>query len=204
MKFYTSIGPNPRVVTLFIAERDAAPEVVKVDLRNAENRSAAYVAKNPAGTLPALELDDGTVLAEVTAICEYLDEVTPGPSLIGGTALERAETRMWTRRIDLGIAEPLTQGYQFGEGIEIFRNRKRCIPEASDGLKLLAQEKIAWLDGQMEGRTWICGERFTLADIFLFAFLEFGTKIGQPFDMSLGWLPGWYERMKARPSITRK
>lgn len=204
MKYYTSIGPNPRVVTLFIAERGVAPEVIKVDLRNAENRGAAFVAKNPSGTLPALELDDGAVLAEVTAICEYLDEVAPGPSLIGGTALERAETRMWTRRIDLNIAEPLTYGYQFGEGIEIFRNRKRCLPEASEGMKAIAREKTAWLDGLMAGRTWICGERFTLADILLFAFLEFGNKIGQPFDTSLSWIPGWYGRMSARPSIARK
>jgi glutathione S-transferase len=203
MKFYTSIGPNPRVVTLFMAARGISPEVVKVDLRNAENRGAAFCAKNPAGTLPILELDDGTVLAEIVAICEYLDETTPGPSLIGDTPLERAETRMWTRRIDLGIAEPLTGGYQFGEGLEIFRDRKRCLPEASAGFKLLAQDKIAWLDGQMAGRTWICGERFTLADIFLFAFLDFGTKIGQPFDPALGWVPGWFARVAERTGRAR-
>ena len=203
MKYYTSTGPNPRVVTLFMAERGVAPEVVKVDLRNAENRGPAFVAKNPSGTLPALELDDGTVLAEVIAICEYLDEVTPGPSLIGGTALERAETRMWTRRIDLNIAENLVNGFRFSDGLSIFQDRMRCIPEAASGLKLLTQEKIAWLDGLMAGRTWICGERFTLADIFLFAFLEFGAKIGQHFDASLGWIPGWYERMTARVSGAR-
>jgi glutathione S-transferase len=204
VKYYTSVGPNPRVVTLFMAERGVAPEVVKVDLRNAENRGAAFVAKNPAGTLPALELDDGTVLAEVVAICEYLDEVAPGASLIGSTALERAETRMWTRRIDLGITVPLTNGYQWGEGIEIFGNRKRCLPAASDGMKAIARDGIAWLDAQMAGRTWVCGERYTLADIFLFAFLDFGNKIGQPFDASLAWIPGWFARMSARPTIARK
>ena len=192
MKYYTSIGPNPRVVSLFMAERDIKPEIVKIDLRNAENRGEVFLRINPTGTVPALELDDGTVIAEVTAMCEYLDEVTPGPSLIGNTALERAETRMWTRRIDLNIAEPMTNGYRFGEGLAMFQTRLRCIPEASDGLKATAREKMAWLDGQMVGRSWICGERFTLADIFLFAFLEFGTKIGQPFDTALAWIPAWY------------
>ena len=204
MKYYTSIGPNPRVTSLFIAERGASVEVVKVDLRNAENRGEAYLRINPTGTTPALVLDDGSAIAEVTAICEYLDEVTPGASLIGSTAQERAETRMWTRRIDLGIAEPLTNGYRFGEGLPMFKDRLRCIPEASAGLKLVAREKMAWLDAQMAGRTWICGERFSLADIFLFSFLEFGTKIGQPFDTALPWLPGWYERVKARPSVAGK
>ena len=68
--------------------------------------------------MPCLELDDGTILAEITAICEYLDEITPGPSLIGATPQERAESRMWTRRIDLGIVEPLTNGYRFGKGLK--------------------------------------------------------------------------------------
>ncbi|MDR3525320.1 MAG: glutathione S-transferase family protein [Acetobacteraceae bacterium] len=198
MKYYTSIGPNPRVVSLFMAARGIQPEIVKVDLRGGENRGEAFMRINPTGTLPALALDDGTVIAEVTAICEYLDEVTPGASLIGSTALERAETRMWTRRIDLTIAEPLTNGYRFGEGLALFQSRLRCIPEASDGLKTIAREKTAWLDAQMTGRSWICGDRFTLADIFLFAFLEFGTKIGQPFDTGLAWIPGWYERVAAR------
>ena len=204
MKYYTSIGPNPRVPTLFMAERGITPEVVKVDLRNAENRGEAYRRLNPAGTIPTLVLDDGTAISEIVAICEYLDETTPGPSLIGSTPQERAETRMWTRRIDLGIAEPLTNGYRFGEGLPMFKDRLRCIPEAAEGLKATAREKMAWLDGQMAGRTWICGERFSLADIFLFAFLEFGTKIGQPFDTSLPWLPGWYERVAARPSVARR
>src|SRR5438128_695953 len=101
MKLYQSIGPNPRVVKMFIEEKGLDIERIDVDLRGAENRRAPYTEKNPAGQTPCLELDDGRHLAEITAICEYLEEIQPSPPLIGATAEERAETRMWTRRIDL-------------------------------------------------------------------------------------------------------
>jgi len=200
VKFYNSIGPNPRVVRIFMAERGIEIPRVEIDLRGGENRQPAYMAKNPTGTLPCLELDDGTVLSEITAICEYLDEITPGPSLIGSTPLERAETRMWTRRIDLNIAEPMTNGFRFAEGLKLFQNRIRCIPQAADDLKKTAQERLAWLDGQIEGRRFVCGDRLTLADILLFAFLDFGALIGQPINPALKNIAAHHARMKDRPS----
>jgi len=112
MLFYDSVGPNPRVVRVFAAERGVELPSTKVDLRGGENRQAAYMAKNPAGQMPALELDDGFVLAEITAICEYLDEIGPaGKTLIGATPQERAETRMWVRRIDLNPHFPYDHGF---------------------------------------------------------------------------------------------
>ena len=201
MLLYDSIGPNPKVVRMFIAERGIAGIPTQtVDLRGAENRQEAYLAKNPTGGLPSLELDDGSNLAEITAICEYLDETASGPSLIGSTPQERAETRMWVRRIDLGIVEPLTAGFRYSLGLKMFAPRMRCIPQAADDLKLMAAEKLAWLDGQMAGKTFICGDRFTLADIFLFAFLQFGATVRQPVDPSNTHLIAWYDRMAARPS----
>ena len=116
---YDSIGPNPRVVRIFMAERGIELPKTTVDLRGGENRQPPYLAKNPVGQMPCLELDDGSVIAEITAICEYLDEVTPGASLIGTTPLERAETRMWTRRIDLNIVEPMLNGFRFAEGLKL-------------------------------------------------------------------------------------
>lgn len=200
MKFYNSVGPNPRVVRMFMAERGVDLPRIEVDLRGGENRQAPFLAKNPAGQLPALELDDGQILAEITAICEYLDETSPGPSLIGSTPEQRAETRMWVRRIDLNIVEPMANGFRFSNGLKIFADRIRCIPQAADDLKLTAQEKLAWLDGLLAGKTWICGPRFTLADILLFAFLEFGIVVGQPADPSLTNIAAWFARVRARPS----
>ena len=200
MKLYNSVGPNPRMVRMFMAERGVQAELVRVDLRGGENRREAFLEKNPAGQTPALELPDGTMLTEITAICEYIDEIAPGLSLIGADPVARATTRMWTRRIDLNIVEPMANGFRYGEGLRMFESRVRCIPEASAGLKLIAQEQLAWLDGLIEDRSFICGEAITMADILLFAFLDFGRQIGQPFDPELSTIPGWFERMAARPS----
>lgn len=200
MHFYDSVGPNPRVVRMFMAERGIEIPKTTIDLRGGENRQPGYLARNPAGQMPCLELDDGSVLAEITAICEYLDEITPGTSLIGATPQERAETRMWVRRIDLNIVEPMTNGFRFSQGLKLFQNRIRCIPQAADDLKLTAQEKLAWLDGLIQGREFICGSRLTLADVMLFCFLDFGNQVGQPLNPELKAVTALYERMKARPS----
>ncbi|MEI8305359.1 MAG: glutathione S-transferase [Burkholderiales bacterium] len=201
MLLYDSVGPNPRVVRMFAAERGVTLPSTKVDLRGGENRQAAYMAKNPSGQLPALELDNGMVLAEITAICEYLDEIGPaGKTLIGSTPEERAETRMWVRRIDLNILEPLANGFRFSDGLKLFESRIRVIPHAAPDLKLLAQEKLRWLDGLIAGREFVCGNRLTLADILLFVFLEFGKMVGQPVDPANANLVALIERMKARPS----
>ena len=134
MRLYNSIGPNPRVVRMFMAERGIDLPKTEIDLRGGENRREPFLHKNPAGQSPALELDDGTVLAEITAICEYLDEITPGQSLIGSTPEQRAETRMWTRRIDLNIVEPMANGFRYSDGLKMFQNRLHCIPQAADDL----------------------------------------------------------------------
>jgi glutathione S-transferase len=200
VKLYDSIGPNPRVVRMFLAEKGVSIPSQKVDLIGGENRRAPYVDRNPAGQLPCLELDDGRHLAEITAICEYLDEKHPRPPLVGTTPEERAETRMWVRRIDLNIVEPMANGFRYAEGLALFKDRIRTIPQAADDLKAIAREKLAWLDGLCEGREWICGDRFTLADVLLFAFLDFGRTVGQGPDPKLAWLPRWFERVAARPS----
>jgi glutathione S-transferase len=201
MKFYNSIGPNPRVVRMFMAEKGIDVPKVEVDLRGGENRREPYTKLNPSGQCPALELDDGTVLAEVTVICEYLDETKKDtPSLIGSSPAERAATRMWTRRVDLNIVEPALNGFRFAEGLKLFQNRVRCIPEAADGLKATARDKLAWLEGLMGGKSYIAGDRLSMADIFLFPMLDFLKTVGQPIDPAHKNLTAWYERMKARPS----
>lgn len=200
MQLYTGIGPNPRLVRMYLAEKNIALPTVEVDLLGGENRRAPYLERNPAGQLPCLELDDGSFLAEVLPICEYLEERHPQPPLIGTTPEERAVTRMWARRIDLNIVEPMTNGFRYGEGLRLFKDRIRTMPQAADDLKALAREKLAWLDGLMTGREFIAGARFTLADILLFAFLDFGRTVGQPFDPALPWVSAWFERVAARPS----
>ena len=119
MKLYNSGGPNPRMVRMFMAEKGFDVPKVQVDIRSGENLSEPYLNVNPAGQCPAIELDDGAVLTEITAICEYVDEKKKDtPSLIGDTPEERAKTRMWTRRIDLNILEPAANGFRFTEGLK--------------------------------------------------------------------------------------
>lgn len=200
MKFYNSIGPNPHVVKMFMKEKGINLPFVEIDIMKGDNRREPYLSKNPSGQMPALELDNGTVLAEITAICEYLEERHPEKPLIGTTAEERAETRMWTRRVDLNICEPLANGFRYSAGLPMFKDRMRCLPEAADGLKSIAQDKLSWLDAQLGEKEFLAGKRMTLADILLFCFLDFGVAVGQPINTANKHVVAWYERMKARPS----
>lgn len=203
MKLYNSMGPNPQVVRMFAAEKGVDLALEEVDIMAGANRQDDFLQINPAGQLPLLELDDGTRISEITAICEYLDEVGSGPSLIGETAAERALTRMWTRRVDLNICEPLANGFRYSEGLPIFKDRMITIPEAAEGLKSIAREKLAWLDGLMgDGRSFIAGDKITLADVLLFCLLSFGNAVGQPFDEGLSNIKPWFDRMQSRDSAS--
>ena len=201
MKLHDSIGPNPRVVRIAIAEKGMAIDTVTVDLMAGENRQAGYLAKVPTGGLPGLELDNGNCIAEITAIAEYLEDIHPANPIIGSTPEERAETRMWTRRIDLAIVEPMTTAFRAVEGRGLFASRMTLLStEAAAELKAIAQEKLLWLDKQLQGRTWVCGDRYTLADMLLLAFIEFGASVGQPAPADATWIAEWHKRAAARPS----
>ena len=200
MKLYNSVGPNPQVVRTFMAERNIRLEMEDIDIMAGDNRKPDYLAINPAGQLPALLLDDGSILTEITVICEYLDETQPGASLMGDTPEARAQIRSWTRWADLNICEPLANGFRFAEGLPLFENRMRCIPEASDGLKACVQDKLTWLDGQLGDRPFLAGSDFSLADILLSTFLGFGEQVGQPLNRELETVSAWYDRCMARDS----
>jgi glutathione S-transferase len=200
MKLYNSIGPNPRVVRMFLAEKGMTIPMEEIDLMKGDNRREPYLSKNTIGQMPALELDGGHCVTEITAICEYLEDIHPTPPLVGNTPEQKAETRKWTRRVDLNICEPLTAAFRFSVGLKLFQDRIPTIPEAADGLKRVAQHYLKWLDGEMAGKEFICGKRFTLADILLFCFLDFGATVGQPVNADLKNVIAWFARVKERPS----
>ena len=201
MKLFDSVGPNPRIVRMFMAEKGIEIPKQTVDLRGGENRQDAHLKRNPMGQMPTLELDNGSYLAEIVAICEYLEEKQPNPPMIGATPEERAECRMWTRRVDLNICEPLANGYRYGEALKFFEKRIPVAPEASPGLKKVAAARLQWLNDQMaDGREFICGKRFTLADILLFCWLDFGGQVGQPLDPANANVAAWLARVGQRPS----
>lgn len=200
MLIYDAISPAPRCLRMFLLEKGLRLPAVAVDVMRGENREPAWLAMNPAGQTPALRLDDGSVLAEAVAIAEYLEELHPAPALIGTTPQERALTRQWWRRVELNITEFIHNAFHYAEGLPRFTSRIPVAPEAAAGLKRIAQDRLAWLDGLFGAGPWLCGERFSAADIWLYVWLDFGAGVNQPFDRTLPKIGPWFERMAARPS----
>ena len=201
MRLYDSFGMNPRMVRMFLIEKGIKIDRVPVDLLGGENRRPPYTDKNPTGQTPLLELDDGTNLAETAAICEYLEErFKDKPSLIGSAPEERAVTRMWWRRVEINYCVPAVHAFYYNEAIDLFRDRVHVIPEASEGLKTKAAKALQWLDGQLDGKQWICGNRFTMADICLYTYVDLLRNGGQPIPAQAPKVAAWFERVAARPS----
>jgi len=185
---------------MFLVEKGLELPSVSVDILAGENRQPPFLALNPSGSTPVLVFDSGEAIAETTAICEYLEELHPQPPLIGSTPEARARTRMWTRRIDLAIVQPMTHGFRGAEGLPMFKDRVRCLPQAADDLKATAREGLAWLEAQLGERDYIVGDTPTLADLVLYSFVEFGALVGQGLDPAHARLGAWHRRMAARDS----
>jgi glutathione S-transferase len=200
MLLYDSFGPNPRAMRMFLAEKGITIPTKTIDLMKAENRHGPYTDRNPGGQLPALELDNGKCIGETVAIWDYLEEKHPTPALIGATAEERAETHQWQRRVELNITENIYNGFRFAEGLELFRNRLPCEPDAAPGLKRVAQARLEWLDGLIAGRDYIVPNRLTTADIILYCCLDFAAGVAQSLDPALSNLHNWFNRIGSRTS----
>lgn len=200
MQLINSTGPNPRMVRMYLLEKGLTLPMQTIDIRAGDNRKPDYLERNPTGQTPALVLDDGRCISETVAICEYLEEAHPAPPLIGSTAEERAETRMWIRRIEGQITNDMYSGFRYGEGLAMFKHRMHCMPEAADTFKHRGQLGLAWLDGQLDGRAFICGDRFSIADIALYCCLDFVGSVGQPLDTAHARVGDWFARIAARDS----
>lgn len=200
MKLFQSVGPNPRVVLMYLSETGVEVDRQFVDIMAGENREPAFAAKSPLGHTPLLELGAGSYLAESVAICEYLDETKASHALLGQTAEDRARTRMLLRMIDQLVVVPMTAGFRGAEGLAMFESRTLCLPGAAADLKRLAADGLAKVDQIVGAGPWVAGERFSLADILLYCFVEFGAMVGQPLDPALTSLAAWRARVAARPS----
>lgn len=206
MLLFDAVSPAPRCLRMFILEKELTICAKTIDVFAGVNREEDYLDINPAGQTPAMQLQNGDVIAEAVAIAEYLEEQNPYPSLIGKNENERAETRMWWRRVELNITEFIHNAYHYSEGLERFKDRIPAVPEAAEGLKMVAQDRLAWLDKMMWKGPYLCGTRFTTADIWLYVWLDFAQENGQPFDKSLPHIGPWFEKVAARPSaeLSRK
>ena len=202
MKLYTSArAPNPRRVAMFLAEKGVSLETELLDLNKLENRSPAFLAKNPFGRVPVLELDDGRVLSETRAICSYLEGAYPQPNLMGEGFEEHAFIEMADRRVELhlftGIANCVRHTHP---GLAVLEQPQ--FPEfgATQGEKM--REWARWLDQALAAQPYVAGQRFTIADITAFCAMEFarGLMKFRPGAEGMQHLQAWRDRIAERPS----
>jgi glutathione S-transferase len=194
-------APNPRRVRVYLAEKGIEVPRETVDLTKRANRTPAFLEKNPRGGIPVLELDDGTCIAESIAICRYFEALHPEPPLFGATPREVAEIEMWQRRIELGLLVPV--GMVWVHGSPITARLLRQIPEAAAQNRVVVARFLAWLDGELGGRPFVAGDRFTVPDITLLCTLDFATGlVGIELDPSLQGIARWHREVSARPSAS--
>jgi len=194
----SKIAPNPRRVRVFLAEKGVSVPVRQVDIASAENRKPPFLAKNPLGGLPVLELDDGTCIAESVAICRYFEELHPAPPLLGEGARDRAIVEMWSRRAELELWRFVTGCFQHTH--DFFKGRIEQVPAWGELCRKTARERLAWLDRELAGRPFIAGERYTIADITALCALDFGRVVDIRIAPEQKHLARWHEAVSARPS----
>lgn len=201
VKLYDSgPAPNPRRVRIFLAEKGVEVDLVPVDIAGAENRKPPYLAKNPLGGIPMLELDDGAILTESVAICRYFEGLHPDPPLMGVDARDRAFVEMWNRRMEIEITSPLGQAFRHTHAM--FAERIEQVPDWGEACGRQAAARLAWLDAELADREFIAGDRFSMADITALVGIDFGALTGHPLDPEHENLARWHAAVSARPSAT--
>lgn len=195
--------PNPLRVRIALAEKNAFDKVTfkPVDVMNAEHRSEAFLAKNPFAGVPVLELDDGTYIAECSAIIEYIDHHFTGPSLTGETPKERAVINMMQRRAEAQVLDAIGAYFHhatdgLGPALETYQNKDWGQKQHGIALK-----GLEYFDAVLAKQTYVAGEEFTVADITLWCGLVFGGFCKVSIPANLTHLQAWHTRVAARPSI---
>ena len=203
MKLYVSpFAPNPRRVTMFMAEKGITGiELVSVDLMKDEHRTPEFLSKNPLGLVPVLELDDGRVLSETRAICTYLEGLAPEPNLMGKDFEERAFIEMADRRAELHLLGGITNWARHTHPA-LATLEKPQFSEFGTAQAGKTREKARWFDELLGRQEYVAGERFTIADITLYCGLEFARALVKfkPDEEGLKNLQAWRDRIHARPS----
>ena len=205
MKLYDSQGPNPKKLRVYLAEKELTIPREFVDLTAGANRSCDFLAKNPMGRLPVLQLDDGSHLPESLAIMEYLEELHPEPVMIGTNPLERARVRALERVCELGVlfrvstiflnVHPFaTRGAMEG--------RLKQSPEAAAYARWYLESALAVLDVEMSGRSFVAGSHPTIADCTLFAALEFAEVAEIELPHVCPEVRRWYAEFRQRSSAS--
>ena len=206
MKFYDcQTAPSPRRVRVFIAEKGIDIDTVQVDLANGEQFSDEYRAINPDCVVPALQLDDGSCISEVVAICQYLEEMHPEPALLGRTPEERAATIMWNAKAEQqGLWACADALRNFAKGL-----KGRAIPgpdnyEQIPELAERGRKRVAAFLDKLEQRLgdseFVAGGFYSMADITAMVVVDFAERLKIPLPEEAGNLRRWYDAVASRPS----
>jgi len=202
MKLYDqNFAPNPRRVRMVIAEKGiTCIERVNVAIEKLENRNADFLAKNPYGLIPALELDDGTIICESLTICRYLDEKFPQHSLFGINTEQRAIIDMWNMRMEYELFRKFMHVFQNSH--EYFSTRIRQVPAFAEVCRERAMFTLDLLDKELTTREFIAGDALTMADITAWCAIDFAKVVKFRLDDSRPNVLRWYNRLKTQPLAT--
>lgn len=199
MRLYDSKqAPNPRRVRIFLAEKGVSVPTVQVEIGKGETRTPDFLARNPMGGVPVLELDDGTFVSESVAICRYFEETHPEPPLLGTGAKDRALVEMWQRRMELELFRAVTGCFQNTH--PFFQDRIEQVPAYGEVCRKAGRARLAWLDGELASRPFVAGDRFTIADITALVAIDFGRVVDIRIAPEQKHLLRWYEAVSSRPS----
>ena len=184
---------------MFAAEKSIPLELVELDIGRNEHRAADYLALNPVGDLPTLVLDDGTVLTESLAICRHLEEIQPLPPLLGTDPRSRARVNETVDRLMFRLYVPATQAFRHTHAF--WAERLTQVPAYGELAREAVRQELAWLESALtDGRNFLLGETFTLADIVAYTSVDFAKVAGvRPTDTQTA-LRAWLARIAARPS----
>lgn len=192
-------APNPRRVKIFLKEKGIEVETVKVDMGAMAHRSPEITAMNPLQQLPLLEFEDGSVLTESVAICRYFEELHPEPPMFGRDARERAFVEMWNRRVELNYLAAVAASFRHLHPAMAAAEVPQ-VPEWGEANKPKALAFLSLLDRELEGRPFIAGEHYSIADITTMVAFDFMklARLACPEDHANVWR--WYRAVSARPS----
>ena len=200
MKLYEAPSPNARRVHIFMAEKGIDCDRVTVDIRGGENRTAEYLARNPAGRVPVLELEDGSYLGESVAICRYFDFISPEPALFGSPGLDAARIEMWNRRAELNFMANVASAFRNITGF--FKDRETCVKEWGEVSARTAAEFVPMFDRQLQDHDYLAGDRFSIADITLVVAWDFAKRVKVVPLPDAPNIERWHQRVASRPSYS--
>jgi glutathione S-transferase len=200
MKLYNSnLAPSPRRVRIFLAEKAISIPRVEVDLGKLEHKAPEFLALNPFQTIPILELDDGTRIAESIAICRYIEALWPEPNLFGLSPVEQGTIEMWQRQLEWRLLQPIAQVLRHTHP-RMAEMETPQVPDWAAANRPRALKAMAIVDETLRGRPFIAGDRFTVADITGLVALDFAKSARITIPPELIYLNRWHETLKARPS----